>query len=71
MKSFIYYFSLGTIFTVLHAYICNWFQIDIEFKFYTLGMVVGYLICSAWNQEQIQACNKLISEIKEIIPRIK
>lgn len=69
MKSFIYYFSLGTIFTVIHTYICDWFQIDIELKFYTLGIMVGYIICGAWNRKLIEACNKLISEIKEIISK--
>ena len=71
MKSFIYYFSLGTVATVLHAYICNQFQIDIEFKFYSLGMMVGYLVCTAWNCNRMKACDKVILEIKEIVPRIK
>lgn len=71
MKSFIYYFSLGTVATVLHTYICNQFQIDIEFKYYTLGIMVGYFVCAAPNRERMKACNKLILEIKEIIPKLK
>lgn len=71
MKSYLFYFSLGTVTTVVHAYICDWLQIDIELKFYTLGMMVGYLVCAAWNRKRMGACDKLISEIKEIAPRIK
>ena len=71
MKSFIYYCSLAISLTVLIHLICNWLQVDSDFKNYLVGIAVGYIACTMNCHKQIQACNKLISEIKEIAPRIK
>lgn len=70
MKSYFYYFSLLVLLTMLWALICHWLQIDKEFKQYILGIMVGYIMCAAWNRERIEACNKLISEIRKIVPKL-
>ncbi len=71
MKSFIFYCSLAISLTMIITIICNWLEVDIETRTYIIGITVGYISCKYSHHKQLQACNKLISEIKEIIPKIK
>jgi len=70
MKSYLYYFSLLILLTVLISLVSNLVQIDVELEYYLLGITVGYIMSTAWNRERIEACNKLISEIRKIAPKL-
>ena len=71
MKSYFYYFSLVFCLPLTVCAICDWLQVDPILRNYLSGVVVGYIICRMHCHNRIEACNKLISEIKEIAPRIK
>ncbi len=71
MKSFVYYCSLAISLMVIIHLICNQLQVDSDFKYYFTGTAIGYIICKFLHCKQIEACNKLISEIKEIVQKLK
>ncbi len=71
MKSFIWHIGLIVILATIIIVICSWLQIDSDLKNYILGIMVGYVSCRVTYREQIEACNKLILEIKEIVPKLK
>jgi len=71
MKSLIYYCSVAFSLTLIITIICNWLEVDGEIKTYITGLVIGYIACACSHRKQLEACNKLISEIKEIAPKLK
>lgn len=70
MKSFIYYCSIVISLTIIIYIICNWLEVNGETRTYITGLMVGYIACICSHHKQIEACNKLISEIKEIAPKL-